>query len=550
MSNLTSIKKLIAITYTNRAADEMLERLTDMGVDSENIWIGTIHAFCIEYILRPYSMYNKRLRKGYRIIDDYKKRTYIEEIADELDIELRFFDHVNTEPTLQGKLDNTDKFYPIIIDYHKKLLDNKELDFSLILYYAYKIINMNPVLCQKLSNAFRCIFIDEFQDTNNIQYHIISSIFCSNNDIKILFAGDPNQAIYTGLGGVAKTHSEIEVLFKESFKHMNINGCYRSTQEIINFYSNFATNKMDISTLKTSQDNCLLYYNQSVAKDSLSKTLGNIINKQINNNVALKDICILAPQWWLIYPFAREIKSMLPNVKFDAPEITPIKKNPLNIMYNISKIALTEPGHRSLYRKRIALSIIETLNEDYQIYTGDIEEFKVLKQINSVNSEIYTSGIEYIKACTKTLFKSLPISPLANKKFSKDYDDFFESIEDRISRYSLDDSTSSFINSFKEKEGIVINTIHGIKGEEYKVVICFGLLKGYLPHWNNVINDIDDGFEVANKLLYVLVSRAKEQIYLISETGRETQAGNPLIPTCELIDIVNMVNKDFNILIS
>ena len=77
-------KKLnIAITYTNRAADEIRERLEKVETPEDKVWVGTIHQFCLEFIFRPYTMYHKRLRKGYHIIDEYVTKQYIEEIIEE-----------------------------------------------------------------------------------------------------------------------------------------------------------------------------------------------------------------------------------------------------------------------------------------------------------------------------------------------------------------------------------------------------------------------------------------------------------------------------------
>ena len=76
-----SRKIKIAITYTNRAAEEIINRLEDMNIDLSSIWAGTIHQFCMRYIIRPYAMYSKRLCKGYQIIDDYCKKKYGHEIA-------------------------------------------------------------------------------------------------------------------------------------------------------------------------------------------------------------------------------------------------------------------------------------------------------------------------------------------------------------------------------------------------------------------------------------------------------------------------------------
>ena len=88
---------------------------------------------------------------------------------------------------------------------------------------------------------------------------------------------------------------------------------------------------------------------------------------------------------------------------------------------------------------------------------------------------------------------------------------------------------------FEEKHGVVISTIHGVKGEEYNTVIAFGLLNGYIPHWNDIYGG--DRIRAAYKLLYVLGSRAKENLYLISETGRTTQKGALYTATDEVVNV-------------
>ena len=82
---------------------------------------------------------------------------------------------------------------------------------------------------------------------------------------------------------------------------------------------------------------------------------------------------------------------------------------------------------------------------------------------------------------------------------------------------------------------MVISTIHGVKGEEYNTVIAFGLLNGFVPHWNDIYDG--DRRNTAYKLLYVLESRAKENLYLISETGRTTQRESLYTATDEVVNV-------------
>lgn len=114
------------------------------------------------------------------------------------------------------------------------------------------------------------------------------------------------------------------------------------------------------------------------------------------------------------------------------------------------------------------------------------------------------------------------------------YNQFLEKTRERVSKNSLSTSCCDLTKCFEEKHGVVISTIHGVKGEEYNTVIAFGLLNGFVPHWNDIKSG--DRKNVAYKLLYVLGSRAKDNLFLISETGRATKVG-PYTPTDELVSV-------------
>ena len=114
------------------------------------------------------------------------------------------------------------------------------------------------------------------------------------------------------------------------------------------------------------------------------------------------------------------------------------------------------------------------------------------------------------------------------------YKAFLSKANQRINDFKIAHTYNDLCSFFKEKDGVVISTLHGTKGEEYHTVIAFGLLKGYLPHWDIVINHAGIAHNETLKLLYVICSRAKEHLYLFSECGHCTQKGAPYTPTPEL----------------
>lgn len=522
---INSQKLNIAITYTNRAADEIKERLEKIEIPEDKVWVGTIHQFCLEFIIRPYTMYHERLRKGYHIIDEYVTKQYVDEIIEELGIDIGY---------------NMPFEYPEICEkYQNKLLFEKEIDFNDILSISYDLVSLNKFIAENIAKITRTILVDEYQDTNELQYRILSEIVRSDKKIQVTFVGDTDQAIYGGLGGVAKTCDELQKEFGVKFQERKLDGCYRTTQRIVDYYANFQLKNMRIYAVSGIKDEmgCLVYDN-TVDKSELFDKIAYIVNEELSKGIPDNEICIIAPQWWLLFPLSKKMKELLPNVKFDAPDITPIKCDPMNVFYLIAKLLFTESGQKIGLRKRIANEVIEILTEEYKICLSDkLDNYKVLKVINSI-TETDENGVIYLEKAIKKFLIGVGVDLSIETRLHKAYEDYIVKIQDRVKNNHLSTDVDVFKQCFKEKEGVVINTFHGVKGEEYTTVIAFGILNGYIPHWNTIRNRTKDYREdETKKLLYVVCSRAKKNLFLFSEQGRTTQKGIPLTSTDEIISI-------------
>lgn len=513
----------IAITYTNRAADEIKKRLLDLEVDMDNIWAGTIHQFCLEFVIRPYSMYCTRISKGYHIIDEYVSDQYLKEIAMDLRIAIGFGDR----PLNHSEIAQV---------YKLRLIDNKELDFDDILEVSFHLIDTHPFIGQNIAGILRSLLIDEYQDTNQRQYEIISRITLVNKKIQVMFVGDTDQAIYGGIGGVVKNKDDLEKGLGLPFVEMELDGCYRSTQRIIDFYSNFQVKNSPIHALSEIRDeDGWISYDHQIHVSSLSKRVVEIVAEQIDQGIPEEEICIVAPQWWILSLLGKEIQECLPDVSFDSPEIRPIKYDPMNVFYLICKLIFTKPGIDTWLRKKIANEIILRLSDDYNISMPvGIDNYRLLKIINSVNYNDL-EGISYIKKSVKSIFTELKINLKLEEKLRKGYADFIAKTEDRVSRHALATDIETIRKGFKDRKGVVISTFHGVKGEEFTTVIALGILKGYIPNWDIVINETCEYcISETKKLLYVVCSRAKRNLFLFSEIGRTTRKGNSLTATDEL----------------
>ncbi len=518
----SSRKYNIAITYTNRAAEEIESRLEHLNVEGSSVWSGTIHQFCMNFIIRPYAMYSDYLKNGYKIIDEYITNLYCNEIAKAVGIDIRYKDPL--------------KFPEIKKVYRKKLQDNKELDFQLILELSLSLLKETPFISENIASIIQSLHIDEFQDTNELQYEILAKIVHYNKKINVIFVGDENQAIYGNLGGMSKSVEEISDLFEMKFIKSTLQGCYRSTSRIIDFYTNFEVSKTGTYSLSKEKDlPGIIKYNTKSKKEELVENIKNIIIEQVSNGVPANEICIVAPQWYQIFTISNKLKKELPDLNFDSPDISTFKYDPLNPFYLLAKLLFTKSGVRVHMRKRIANELISILKFDYNINLPEwFDNYSLLKEINGC-VHIEEDGMCFYESSVNRIMKSMNIELNQTKSLKNTFDDFMNKCNDRISRFKISTTYNDLIKCFSEKNGIVINTIHGVKGEEYTTVIAYGLLNGKLPNWDYILGSNKHlRTEETNKLLYVLASRAKKNLFMFSEKGMLTDRGKEYTPTDEL----------------
>lgn len=524
--------KVLAVTFTNRAAAEIEARLEEnYTIESGSVWAGTIHSFALEWIIKPYAAYLPALNPGYSIADAYETQKILNKLK--ADKGLRIFDNINTAYNRQGVVENTDtRAKEVVKEYRKILSSQKKIDFDQSLYFAFQLLDSNPEIAKTLSAIFKLICVDEVQDTQDLQYAILSKIFNgAQHKPKLFIVGDSNQAIYGGIGGKSLSLVELNSEFiGGNINHYTFSDNYRSTQRLIDYFSAFRGVHGGVSKAPHKNDlGIISFYNQNVDNDNLAQEIANLIRNELNDGSSESDICVIAPQWAPIRSMTKKLITLLPNVMFDAPALSPFYGQQDNFWLIVSKIALTEPSGRLLsVRIRWASEILGYLSDAHHKIT-EISPKKLLRIINSFQSDTLV-GTEYLKECFEFMLDELNIDLDDDKLLQEQFEIFFEkstsNIENNNGQYK--NTIVALKSFFKESTGIVVNSCHGVKGEEYKTVIAFGLLKGFIPHWSDIINQpVQIGHDAESKMLYVIASRAKEKLYLFSEYGRRTQTGNP-----------------------
>ena len=491
----------VAITYTNKAAEEISERLEVLVGNVDNAWVGTIHQFCLNFVLYPYAQFSKRLDTGFRVIDQWEQEKIRDEYKDE---------------------------------YEDHLIKSKLIDFDGILNETLDLLQKNKFIAKNLADIIRSLSVDEYQDTQEIQYEILATIYRCKSTIKLFFVGDPNQAIFIGLGGLAKTIDQLNQQFNTEFIDLKLSGCYRSSQKIIDYYRNFEVTPVEIKSQLEIEPG-LIYYNNIISFNKLSELISKIIKTEIKRGVPLNEICITAPQWRLLFDMVDLLKIKLPEVMFNSPQITPFKYEPDNAFYFLAKILFTQRGRLTNHRLKWASKLLSLLKKNYGIAEADeIMPIDVLNMIN--HTPYFQIATEYfIHAKTKLLssFSENPSGPI-----EKNFEDYLDEVKKRLSRHHFNDSTDEFFNFFKPKEGVIVDTIHGIKGREFKVVIAFSLHEKKIPHYRSIKNNPASARKEAKRLLYVLCSRTESHLYLFSEKDSMGHS-----PTQELNNIVIAYDK-------
>ncbi|HIF9364111.1 TPA: UvrD-helicase domain-containing protein [Photobacterium damselae] len=526
LSKLTDKRKwIVAITYTNRAADEIRERIELLGVETSQLWIGTIHSFCLEWIIKPYGIYHDKLKNGFKVINSFDSENIITNICHGLRPQqyITYYQcsHFYTPSGLNITGTGGSLASSVLDAYHQHLDNNQQIDFEQILYFSYELLRNKAAISKILSNLFSYFFIDEYQDTKEIQYSIVASIMRVNpSQVTTFIVGDPNQAIYTSLGGYAISHTELESLTAASFTPMSLDKNYRSSRKIIEYYRNYNVSPSATSAEGNDKDyQSTITYDQVTHKDDLVEQVSRYIEYNIEScNIQERDICVIAPWWTHLAALTRNLVNRLPQYSFDGPGLVPFSRDLENFWYKLTRIILTEPSP-SMYVKRLrwASEILYDL-EIAMVDTAPFTSKELLKSINSISID-EEDGITYLCSFFDELFERLGVDYSLYPMLQEHYESFLSSTEDRIDRLRKDSEEfatdiEAFRRAFKPRSGIKVSTIHGVKGGEYDAVISFGLLEGLVPNFN------DSSEESAKKLLYVIGSRARKNLHLISERGR------------------------------
>jgi superfamily I DNA/RNA helicase len=241
--------------------------------------------------------------------------------------------------------------------------------------------------------------------------------------------------------------------------------------------------------------------------------------------IAPHEVCVLAPQWVHLASMTRKLVAALPEYSFDGPGMVPFSRDIDNFWYKLSKVVLTQASPQMYVRRaRWIGEVLQALSDSGADITK-LSRKSLLRDCNSIVI-VEEDGLLYLEQFFDALFARIGIEFRTTPALLEHYVAFFESSRIRVQRLQNEGAAyladiATFRKVFEARKGITVSTIHGVKGAEYDAVIAYALLEGMVPNFNDPAPQAS-----ANKLLYVIGSRARKNLHLIAERGRMRGGGH------------------------
>ena len=526
---------ILAITFTNKAAKEMKERIFKLeGNSAFYIQISTFHSFGLKILKENCELLG--YEKNFTILDSDDSLSIIKKIMKELNIDANKYNPKAIKNVISNNKNE-------IIDPEKySLYVNTDFDDLLIL--PLKLFNNNPGVLQKYQEKYKYVFIDEYQDTNEPQYILSKMISAKYKNITVV--GDADQAIFTWRGANYKNILNFEKDYKDA-KDVLLEENYRSTKTILNAANNVIKNnkvrKEKNLWTQNEEGSKITYYKAFDEKDE-SNYVVNEIKKLIEKGVNPKDICVL----YRANAQSRTVEEafLTSNISYNIvgsyafynrKEIKDLIAY-LKLIYNnkddVSLLRVINYPKRGIGNKAIENLAIKSNVLDKSLYevidSGKELEFKnMIEEIKKEESHLTLtelidmvldkSGMKKSLEDEKSIEADIRLENLEEfKSIAKamEINEGIVSLEELLDKLALVSDVSEQKNDNEDK--VTLMTMHAVKGLEYDYVFVVGVEEGLFPHSNSL--ESNDELEEERRLCYVAITRAKKKLYLINARSR------------------------------
>ena len=569
---------ILALTFTNKASNEMKQRLEKiLRISSQGLWFGTFHGICRRLLKIHWR--EAGIAEYFTILDSQDQLRMIKRIVKSQNLDDNLYDpkalqsFINTQKDKGKRYNNAsnddDKYIEIYKEYDEACRQTNSVDFADLILLTYEMFKNNPNILNYYSNRFKNIMVDEFQDTNTLQFNLLKLI---NGDSGSLYAvGDDDQSIY-GWRGARRRNIQS---FEEEFNNVEIfklEQNYRSTNEILSVANSLISKNIERlgKNLWTKSDKGQpVYLYEAYSGDDESKFIIDKIQEYVAKGYKRSDIALLYRSNFLSRRLEEELNSRSVPYKiyggfrfFERAEVKDVIAY-LRLAVNSLDDAAFERtinnpprglGEKTIqvvreYSKKHSISMWETIS---QIDKTEINSTRAnnsfadfIKIINTLRDHLNELHL------VSLIEKVIELSALNKYYESKKNEESLskqENLEELLStaeRYyqnniDSEDVLSDFLDNaaleageFQSKtheDPVQLMTIHSAKGLEFPIVFLTGMDEGIFPNENR---NLKKGFlEEERRLCYVAITRAMRCLYITHANMRYMHGNNNfLIPS-------------------
>lgn len=554
---------ILAITFTNKAANEMKERVENLVGDvAKDMWIGTFHSICVR-ILRRY-IDRIGFTSSFIIFDSSDQRTLVKQCLKQLNIDDKMLNdravlseisnakNEMLEPDAYKLRTNNEirketiaKVYEL---YQKRLRENNAIDFDDIINYTIRILSENPDVLEYYSNKFEYVLVDEYQDTNKAQFTLVSILAALHGNITVV--GDNDQGIYSFRGADITNILNFEKDFPGT-KIIKLEQNYRCTQNILDAANAVIKNNETKYEKKLWTENgkggMITVFRGNDEYDEANFIVENINKLRREEYMTYNDFAIL----YRMNSQSRSIEDILRRENVPYKIIGGLK------FYERKEIKDTIAYLRLIQNPSDNLSLIRIINEPKRgigktsldnvqqiAMQSETSMYDVIKRADEfglnrvfVNSREFISQIEELRAKKDHIKISDLIKETLNKTgYTKALEDEdtteaetrLENIEEfltvamefeeQMAENSLEEFlegitlSSDIDNADDQEDSVTLMTLHSAKGLEFPVVFLVGMEEGIFPGYKSIGEPKE--LEEERRLCYVGITRAKQNLFI------------------------------------
>lgn len=561
---------ILAITFTNKAAGEMRERVDQLvGFGAESIWVSTFHSTCVRILRRhiEYLGYNT----NFSIYDSDDQKTLMKQVFKAMDVDTKQFKErsvLGTISSAKDKLIGPEEFLlnagqdfrqrrigEIYKEYQKRLRKNNALDFDDLIVKTVELFQNNSEILNYYQERFKYIMVDEYQDTNLAQFKLISLLASKYRNLCVV--GDDDQSIYRFRGADIGNILSFEETFPGA-KVIKLEQNYRSTQNILNAANGVIRHnrgRKDKTLWTANGEGELIRFKQF---DTAREEADFVAREIRDSGYAYQDQAVLyrtnaqsrlLEERCIFYnvPYRlvggvnfyqrKEIKDILAYLKTIANGVDDLSV--LRII-NVPKrgIGATTMGKVTIFASEHGMSLYDALREARQIpgigkaaekigtFIGQMESFRARAQSEDYTIQDLIEGIMDETGYQQELeaegevesqTRLENIEELVNKAVSYEEDSEHPTLDEFLEQVAL---VADIDNMDESENRVTLMTLHSAKGLEFPKVYLVGLEDGLFPSMMSINSDDKTDMEEERRLCYVGITRAKNELVITSARQR------------------------------